>query len=400
MQKSLEVLQMPLEELSLWLQSEIEQNPYLEWDENSYCLWNTPYTRVDKLDTPYKPSLFEHLLEQAKIAFTNPFLLEIATWIIGNLEPTGFLPLEPLQCPLSYTSHQWQQCLTTIQQFDPPGIAAKDLQESLLLQLKITEKENSLPSEILKESSQELITHNFIDIQKKHGISKTELQKALKELSSLNPYPGHAFSQNNLPPPPIDIILEAHENSFELEVLQPRVLFKEHLAESLNTEEKKICKQYDLRARQVLSSLEKRASTLQKIANYLISKQKAYLIRETEILSPISAKMIAEEFNLHESTITRALAHKHLSCPRGIIPLKDLLSSALSENISSDAAQKLLKKWILEENKLAPLSDKEILEKMKGLGIPCARRTITKYRHLLQIPSSRARLKRDEETTL
>ena len=101
--------------------------------------------------------------------------------------------------------------------------------------------------------------------------------------------------------------------------------------------------------------------------------------------------MISKELLLHESTITRALADKNLSSPRGVIPLKSLLSKGLSLEVSCDKAKKLLKKLIAEENKQAPLSDRELLEKLKQLGIPCARRTLTKYRQSLKIPSKQIR---------
>ncbi|MBS0627586.1 MAG: RNA polymerase sigma-54 factor, partial [Verrucomicrobia bacterium] len=113
--------------------------------------------------------------------------------------------------------------------------------------------------------------------------------------------------------------------------------------------------------------------------------------RNSETLIPLSIQMIAKELGFHESTVTRALADKNLSCPRGVIPLKSLLSKGLSEEVSCDKAKKLLKKLIAEENKQTPLSDRALLEKMQQLGVPCARRTLTKYRQDLKIPAKQGR---------
>ena len=391
MQKSLEVLQMPLLDLYSWLQEEVEQNPFLEWDYTFPLFHTTPLENQDIAD---KPSLFDHLMQQAHLSFKDPLLLKIASWIIGNLEPTGFFSSSLGESPfLSYPS-QWKECLQVIQQFDPPGVGAKNLQESLLLQLKCLGKSESICAKILQKDSLLLIAKDFIALQKKYHLSSEELSKALKDLSSLNPFPGHCFLQEDRPSPTVDIIVDVEEESYNLEIVQPNPAIQEVDLSCCSIEEKKICRQQQMRAHQVISSLSKRADTLYKVANYLILKQKPYLLQETDALCSINAKVLSTELGVHESTVARALANKHISCPRGTLPLKSLLSSSLGENSSSDEAQKLLKKWILEENKKAPLSDRELLEKMQGMGISCARRTITKYRKLLDIPSSRGRLKK------
>lgn len=391
MQKSLEVLQMPVLDLYSWLQEEVEQNPFLEWEYTHPLFHSNPLENQDIAD---KPSLFEHLMQQAHLSFKDPLLLKIATWIIGNVEPTGFFSCSLAESPfLSYPS-QWQECLRVIQQFDPPGVGAKNLQESLLLQLKFLGKTDSIAAKILEKDSPLLIAQDFIALQKKYHLSSEELSKTLKDLSSLDAFPGHHFLQEDRPSPTVDIIVDIEEGSYNLEIVQPNPTIQEIDLNCCSIEEKKICKQQQMRAHQVLSSLSKRADTLYKVANYLILKQKSYLLQETDSLCSINARGLANRLGVHESTVTRALANKHISCPRGILPLKSLLSSSLGENSSSDEAQKLLKKWILEENKKAPLSDRELLEKMQGMGISCARRTITKYRKLLDIPSSRDRLKK------
>ncbi len=396
MQQALRVLEMPIEELTIWLNQTITQNPLLEWDEEALTppLQNKKNSSSDFFNNiAYRPSLFSHLMDQARLVITDKHLLQITEWIIGNLDPTGFFTLPFTQVPFSCEEKEWIFCLKQIKQFDPPGIGAKDIQESLLLQLKILGKETSPSFQIITHDFNLLLSKKFSCLQKKYHLNEETLQKILlQDIACLDPFPGYLFEPALIPSLPVDIIFIPEESFNPLEVLEPKLpIYTSFSLDDLSKEEKSFCKAYQIQAHQVIESIKKRSHTLLKIAKYLVKKQKDYLEGISETLAPLSIQMISTELLLHESTITRALANKNLSSPRGVIPLKSLLSKGLSLEVSCDKAKKLLKKLIAEENKQAPLSDRELLEKLKQLGIPCARRTLTKYRQSLKIPSKQMR---------
>ena len=405
MQEALKVLQMPIEDLKLWIEEKIEHNPLIEWSEDEF-LFEEPYTFYSKgghrrleapilIETPYQTSAFEYLMNQARLIFSNENSLKIAEWIIGNLEPTGFYP-DPFNCiPSSFSLEEFKNCLEEIKLFDPPGIASGSMQESLLTQLRALGKENSLSYLIIKNHLNELLDNNFKEIQTKLCTDELSVHKALKlDIAGLDPFPGYRFNKEPSPPLPIDIFLVEEENeNLKVQVKElPLLKEKECFLESgLNTEEKAFLRTYKNESKWIIQAINKRSKTLKKVADHLINKQKQYIQGNSNTLNPLSIQQVAESLELHESTITRAISNKNLSCPLGIIPLKSLFSKGLSEEVSSDQAKKLLRKLISEEDKRAPLSDRELLEKMQRMGIPCARRTVTKYREILHIPSKRMR---------
>lgn len=404
MQESLKVLQMPIEELTLWMQEKIEQNPLIEWKEE-ISPFKEGYTSYSKgghkrletpvlIEAPYKVSSFEYLMNQAHQMFSEKKSLKIAEWIIGNLEPTGFYPDPFKSIPSSFSLEEFKGCLEEIKQFDPPGIAAESMQESLLIQLKSQGKENTLSYLIIEQHLNDLLDGNFKQIQKKTQIDETSIRKAIQsDVASLDPFPGYRFHKEPSPLLSVDIFLIEEEELLKIYVKEPPLISEiiYPIGDSLSSEEKNFIKTCRSESKWIIQAIKKRSSTLKKVAEHLINMQRNYIQGNSNTLIPLSIQQVADKLELHESTITRAIADKNLSCPLGIIPLKSLFSKGLSEDISCDLAKKILRKLISEEDKRAPLSDRELLEKMQRMGIPCARRTVTKYRQNLHIPAKRIR---------
>lgn len=385
-QQSLKVLQMGIEELNNWVEEKVTGNPLLEWPSH----WKTPCIDTE---IAHLPSRFEFLMEQAHGIFTKEKELSLAEWIIGNLDDTGFYTLGIEELPKEFTKEELNFCLTRIQEFDPPGIGARSLQESLLIQLKSLGKEKQLSFSIIENHFEELLKGELVFIQKKLGIQEDLLKKTLRsDISSLCPFPGKHFGHSSYPISSTDILLLEENGKLMIQIETPAYpTLKEVSLKDYGKEDKEIIKNYRKEGSWILNALNKRKETLEKIMKYLIKKQGAYILGERETLLPLSIQEASAELGLHESTITRAIANKNFSSPLGIIPLKGLFSKSLSETISYDTAQKLLRKLIAEEDKNKPLSDRELLEKMQQMGIPCARRTITKYRKQLNIPSKKER---------
>ncbi len=400
MQESLKILQMGSEELKIWLEEKITQNPLIDWDEDeeiTYLQESSFFQEIGDPENqiPHEISCFEYLMNQAHEVFIKSHL-PMAEWIIGNLDTTGFYTLLEEELPPGFSVKDFHFCLEKIKQFDPPGIGAANIQESLLLQLKSRGKESSLSFLIIKDHWADLIQKNWVSIQKKTGTTSHHLIKAIQvDIAPLNPFPGYRFHKKITPMLSIDIYL-VQENQIMQIYLRDSFKLKENTnnlvsKDSLSKEEHLVFKTYQKEARWLINSLEKRKKTLKKVTEYLVSKQIDYLQGNCEALKPIKIKEASLEIGLHESTIARAIENKNLSCSLGIIPLKALFARSLHTDISCDQAKKLLSKLILEENKEAPLSDRELLEKMQLMGIPCARRTITKYRNSLHIPSQSKR---------
>ncbi|MBU6149584.1 MAG: RNA polymerase factor sigma-54 [Verrucomicrobia bacterium] len=396
MQQSLDILQMPTEELSSWLEQQIEQNPLFDWKDSSPLKAGG----LTNIDIAYEPSLFEYLMNQAREQIQDPPSLEQMEWLIGNLEDTGFFTTPFEIAPPHWDAKKLEFLLYQLQQFDPPGIGARNLQESLLLQLKAKGKEKNFSYLLIKDHLENLLQGKLGSIQKTCQIDEKTLQEAIhRDISCLDPFPGIRFQKKTSPSLIPDLFFIEEEESWKIEINEDRLpayTIRSSLKDfsQLSCEEKILFKQYLEQAKKIHTMIEKRRETLYKVTKHLVKTQIHYLKGESSTLLPISMTEIASALNLHESTIARALNHKYLSCKSGIIPLKSLLSKHLNktaEHISSDQAQKLLQKLIAEENKEVPLSDQELLEKMQKIGVPCARRTITKYRKLLHIPSRRFR---------
>ena len=278
MQQALQVLQMPIEELTIWLNQAITQNPLLEWDEkvHKHSLQNQKSYSSDFFNTiAYRPSLFSHLMDQARLVITDTHLLQITEWIIGNLDPTGFFTLPFSEVPFSCEEKEWTFCLEQIKQFDPPGIGAKDIQESLLLQLKILGKETSPSFQIITHDLDLLLSKKFSYLQKKYHLDEKTLQKALlQDIACLDPFPGYLFEPAISPSLPIDIIFIPEESFNPLEVLEPALpIYTSFSTKNLTKEEKTFCTAYQIQARQVIEAIKKRSHTLLKIAKYLVKKQ-------------------------------------------------------------------------------------------------------------------------------
>jgi len=396
LQQALTLLQMPTLELSSWLEEKIDQNPLMQRKEHSFKNRTASQpTFFQELQVPYTISLFEHLMNQARLVFSLPQDLQIAEWIIGNLDHRGFF-IEPLHLlPPHLDPSKVPSILIEIQQFSPCGIGATSLQESLLLQLRSQGKENSLGYHLVLHHMEQLLQGLFQSIKQQCKLEEEELQTAIRQdIAPLDPFPGSRFQKNDLPPLVPDLFIRENQGTWHIKVNEqdlPRYRINSPIQALLSVEEKCFFKRYLAEATWIQTALAKRKQTLYQIAKYVTKKQKNYLLKKESALSPLSFKEVAEELQLHESTITRAVFEKYIDCPLGIIPLKGLFSHALSDHVSSDQAQKLLKKLIEMEDKKAPLSDQALWQQMQQLGVSCARRTITKYRKILRIPSGRCR---------
>jgi RNA polymerase sigma-54 factor len=397
MRESLNVLQMPILELSSWLEEQIENNPLLDWKDCPPTKRSLPI----EMDIIYEASLFEHLMQQARENIHDTLSLKQIEWIIGNLDDTGFFTMSFDSAPDGWREKDLIHLLHQVQQFDPPGIGARNLQESLLLQLRALGKENNLSYLLVNQYLEDILQGKLPSVQKKCKVDESTLYNAIhKEIGALDPYPGLRFQKKTTPFITPDVLFIEEEGTWKVEINEEKLPLYEIKSISsdirLSSEDQSFCKKHINQAKWIENMIKKRRQTLHKVANFIVKTQISYLKEESSSLLPLSIKEVAKELDLHDSTITRAVSSKFLACRWGIIPLKNLLSKHLNknaENVSFDQTQKLMQKLIAEESKKSPLSDQELVEKMQKTGIQCARRTVTKYRKSLNIPSKRFRRK-------
>lgn len=423
MQKALFILQLPILELKEWLEEELSLNPVLERKDSEFahesdtCFEeekNTDYYRTQEeypaqeepITEPidHESSLFTHLMNQAKLVFCTKEELWIAEQLIGNLDEKGFLPAIPENLCFFFSKAKIEEVISELQQMDPIGICVKTPQESLLLQLEALGKKESLIYWIIQNHYEELLQQRFSFLEKKCHIPAEKLQAQLKkELLFLDPYPGLRFqsSTNQIIVP--DVLVEKEGDKWKIHINDgPLPRFEvtkeyESIYATLSSSDKKYFAKHYSSAKWIVRAVKKRNETILSIMKYILRKQTRFFDADKNELIPLSMAEIAEDLSLNESTIARAVSHKYLACPQGVLPIKSFFCSSLSKeasHISNHNAKQILQKIIQEENKSSPLSDTALVKKMQRMGFSCARRTVAKYRKALHIaPASKRKFK-------
>lgn len=455
MQQALHFLQLPIMELSTVIEEEMEQNPVLEEqsveeeveteeeikkeneekslefnDRNLEILnrldeefrdffsesqnYKKKSSEEDKLHTFLESNicaeetLFEHLMAQAKETFSCAEEIGMAEAIIGNLDRKGFLTtqLSEIGKIHGFEENKLLKVLEQIQTFDPYGVGAENLQQALLIQLRNKGKENSLAYKLLQDNFKDLLTNHLPQIQRALGCTLEEIKNAIHEdIAKLDLHPGTSFSHEPVQAivPDVAIKLEGEElkvyvnedciPNFQLNRKYLRMLKEE----TLSKEEKEFIRGKVLSAKWLIRNLYQRNESIERIAHALARRQKKFFMQPNGKLEPLTMKELADELDIHESTIARTVANKYVDSPRGLISLRDFFTNAYStakgEEISSSTVRDLLQEIIRNENKLKPFSDEAIAKQIQARGIPCARRTVAKYRIALKIGNAHQRRK-------
>lgn len=397
MQQALLVLTLPIMELAAWVETQIASNPLLEVVEEAYA---TPFSSLLLENQEDRPSLFDHLMHQVGMCGFSRQEREVAASIIGNLDHRGFasLPLTEL-CPQEDPKIV-EFVLKKIQELDPPGIAATSLQESLLIQLKSRNLHHSLGYRIVKDHFDDLLQNRSFLIQKKLKHTFQEIKDSFrKEIASLDFTPGARFHHEPICPIYPDIIVEQEKGRFKILVNEqgiPEFQLSPLYVHYLDTaSDSPYIHRQVAAGKWLFRILERRALILQQITKFLIEKQPAFFLGTQETILPLTLKEVADHIAVSTSTVGRAITGKYLLYARGLFPLKAFFTTAIKtkegKDISNSAAKKILLRLITKENKNKPLSDCAIAKKIQALGISCARRTITKYRKELHIPTAQQR---------
>jgi RNA polymerase sigma-54 factor len=451
MKQALRLLQLPLVELELFIEEQMTLNPLLELEDSEekeefsnqeeeaqeeqplskdeiallshleeqgcFTDFNTPLRKFsseeDKLHTyleqslPFQPSLQDHLYQQAHDSFETQRELQIAKILIGYIDRWGFLktPLSEINALHQFEEKETQQVLKAIQSFEPYGIGAATIQESLLIQLRCLCKDQTLAYRRVNDHYDQLLRNHLPLIQKQLKCSYAEMDLAIQEIAKLDLHPGtqHAQAFNFAIIP--DVTLREENDHLVVEVdreYAPSLRLNRRYLKlledpSLSKEHKQFIKNHLVSARWLMRNLQQRYSTLERIAQSLAEKQYPFFTEPDGKLVPLTMKKLAEELQVHESTIARTVSNKYLYSPRGLFPLRAFFTNKyLSEegkDISSTTVREAILALIQKEDKKHPLSDQKISSLLKEQGMTCARRTVAKYRFLLQVGNAQQRRK-------
>ena len=356
-----------------------------------------------------RDSLQDYLFEQ--LVF-SPLTLEekkLAQLIIGNLDNNGYLTatLEELALLSSTTINTIETILKEVQKFDPPGVAARNLKECLLLQLtNIREKDKIFIEKILDRHMNNLGAKKYDVIAKDLQVRREDVIRAVKIIHSLDPKPGRAFDteEPKYITPDLYVYKIGEEfvvvlNEDGLPRLHINAFYRQILANNNRVaEDSKEYIQNKLRsAVWLIKSIYHRQNTLRNVMYSIIKFQKDFFNKGIDCLKPLVLRDVAEDINMHESTVSRATNNKYVHTSHGIFELKFFFNSSINsldgDNFASKSVKDMIRKIIAIENTSSPYSDQKIVEILKGKNINIARRTVTKYREMMSILPSHIRKK-------
>lgn len=372
------------------------------------------YTSAENYTAEHK-SLHHHLNWQAD-TFVWPSELDemIASYLIDEINDEGYLQTDLNDVLLAINHNesltldlsQIESVLSFIQQFEPSGVAARNVQECLLLQL------GNLPNSPYKVTAIQLINehfdwlsyHDHKRIKKMYGLDEHELDRLLKLIQSLNPRPGREFSATQPDIVIPDLRLSRSRQGWLVELNSdafPRLSVNATYIDMANklddSEQARKIKEQLAEARGLIKSVHSRGETLLRVGRYIVEKQHRFFEEGEQAMQPLVLREVAEMLDLHESTISRATSHKYMQTPRGTFELKYFFSSGISQYGSEDQSSVAIKAHIKElvdnEDSHKPLSDNKLMQLLEEKDINIARRTIAKYREALGIPSSSERKK-------
>ncbi|MEM9443988.1 MAG: RNA polymerase factor sigma-54 [Verrucomicrobiota bacterium] len=441
MQQSLHLLQAPVLELRTLVQQELVANPVLDesqpeketseeedWDKEleelrqhdedwrEYFSQNAPssYTSAEAQERRQflfdsqveQETLSDHLLGQLTLSTNNEEVLRVGEEIIGNVDDDGFFKasLEEVAMAAQVQIKVAHETLDLIQTFHPPGIAAMDLRETLMIQLRQRGKERDLEYQIVKNSLSELGRKRYQDLARRYKASLTQIQEAATYISNLQPRPGASFSpdqpQNVVQPEAAFVERDGNWTVQLNDEPVPRLRISDTYKDLLGKNAKDSGLRDYLRdkiraGKFLIKCLHQRQSTISSILQQIAHKQVDFLNNGVSELKPLTMSQVADIVGVHETTVSRAIANKYVQTPWGIFPIKYFFTSgyqtADGKSLANTSIKDAIADLVSREDLAKPLSDSEIVKVLKERGIDLARRTVAKYRAELNILPSNLR---------
>lgn len=391
-----------------------------EWDDvytHQSTALATPEFEEREDNRQVQLSLKEYILEQVNLLHFSKIDQLIAYCIVDALDDKGFLDAEIEEIILAaqqllnemdieeeIEEDEVLVVLKHIQRLDPLGIGSRNLAECLKIQLEFLPKDVEYLNEAknLLQYYELLIANDLNKLLKQTGLTKDQLKFAINLLKTLKPYPGMDFDKQESDYQIPDVVVSKKDLHWQVQ-LNPDVLpklrinsfYSSMIRRADQSEDNLYLRNQMLEAKNFIKSIDERHKTLLKVASCIVEHQKAFLEIGPEAMKPLVLRDVAEEVELHESTVSRVTTNKYMLTPRGLFELKYFFSSHVGTTAggeaSSTAIRAMIKKLVANENPRKPLSDNVIATLLKDEGIEVARRTVAKYRESLHIPSSSER---------
>jgi len=371
-------------------------------------------SQEDREDLPFENvvrthvSLADHLEEQLRYASEDAAVRRIGAQIIGNLDEDGYLraELEEIAQRCGATAEEVTRVLELVQGFDPPGVAARSIQECLLLQLKRDPLPDPVSVEIIETYFDDLSRRRYQDIARAMKLPVDRIMESVEEIMGLEPKPGRRFGGNDSRYIVPDVFVYKIGSDYTIVLNEdgiPRLrvnsLYRSLLRGAGSGDEAKQYVEQKLRsAMWLIKSVDQRQRTLRKVTQSIVKFQREFLDRGLPHLRPLSLRDVGEDIGMHESTISRVTTNKYVETPQGLFELKFFFHSGIAsgdgEMVSSVSVKKMIQDILAAEDPAKPQSDQEVAQALQKRGLTIARRTVAKYREELGIlPSHQRRLR-------
>ncbi len=350
-------------------------------------------------------SLQEVLLEQVRESNLTEEQRPIAELLVGNIDDHGYLKtnIDELAFSTNIPAEKILAVLQVIQNFDPPGVGARDLQECLLRQLERAGKQESIEYRIIKDYMDALGKRRIPEIARGLGMDVEDVQDAIGRIARLEPRPGRSFvSDSNQYILPEVFVQKVGDdfvvttNNDQIPHLRISNTYKDLMAQSGNSAEVLNYIREKIRAGKFLiKSLHQRQQTILNIGIEIVKRQREFMEKGVSALKPLTMVQVAEVVGVHETTVSRAVSAKYMQTPQGIFEMKYFftagIQTATGEGMSNTSVKDMIAEMFKKEDPTKPLSDQEIVKMLQEKGIVIARRTVAKYRSELNILPSNLR---------
>lgn len=418
LQQSIQILQYNSEELFAYIEAKSLENPLIDVQvETNYSDFSSSgsrtYTSEENNYLNQIPdnhtSLFEYLIDQIHLNYRDTYLRTLVLFLVEYIDLNGYLTIDLDEATekTGAKSIEMLDALTLIQQLDPAGVGARDLRECLLLQIERDDTAPELAYIVIEEEFDRLANRKWGLIAKTFDVELSEIQTIFDYIQTLTPAPGSIFeSTSGLYIRP-DLTLRIKEK--QLTVLSnktgtPTIQFQQAYFKRMEATDDKEVQAYIKEKKSEFEWLEKiiiqRGDTILRVGTEIVQRQQEFFFNEDRPLKPMTLKEIAEALSIHESTVSRTVNGKYLETEFGVFELRSFFSHGLAndntgEETSTSSIKKQLQALVDKENKAKPLSDQKLVDLLKEREIEISRRTVTKYREALGIPSSSKRKRYD-----
>ncbi len=352
-----------------------------------------------------KGTLIDHLLWQLHMGPFSGDEVRIGEEIIGNVDESGYLraSLPEIAQACAVEEDAALRVLERIKEFDPTGVAARDLRECLLIQARFMDMQGSVVERILLSHLNDLETRKYKQIAKALGVDISQVLMAAKIIAGFDPRPGRVYGTEEVQYISADIFVYKVGDEYLVMLNEeglPNLKVNPFYAEArgtgaMDSRAEEYVSEKIRSAQWLIKSIQQRQRTIYKVAKSIIRFQREFLDQGIEYLRPLVLRDVADDIGMHESTISRVTTNKYMQTPQGLFELKYFFNSGLSTSegdfVASESVKNRIREIIEKEDPRKPLSDQKIAEMLSGETVNIARRTVTKYREILRLGSSSER---------